>query len=74
MSSLLSLSSLLFRPLLSFFNSLTRSAYRKVFKVCSQQFDAGEMLAIIVVLLLPTKESFKTYVSLLPLNGVCFLS
>jgi len=33
------------------------------------------MFAIITVLHLgPIKESFKTYVSLLPLNGVCFLS
>lgn len=32
------------------------------------------MLAIIVVLLLPTKESFSTWVSLDPRNGVCFLS
>jgi hypothetical protein len=60
-SSLLSLSSLdIGLPDVSFFNSLTRSAYLSVFNVCSQQLDAGEMLAIIVVLELPTNESFKT--------------
>ena len=55
-------------------SSLTLSAYLNVFRVCSQQFYAGETLAIIVVLLLPTKESFSTCVSLEPLNGVCFFS
>ena len=35
---------------------------------------AGEIFAIIVVLLLPVKESFKTYVSLLPLKGKCLWS
>jgi hypothetical protein len=59
---------------LLFLSSLTRSAYLNVFKVCSQQLLAGETLAIIVVLLLPVKESFNTYVSLLPLNGKCFFS
>ena len=58
----------------SFFSSLTLSAYLSVFKVCAQQLEAGEMLAIIVVFELPVKESFRTCVSLLPLNGVCFLS
>ena len=55
-------------------SSFTLSAYRSVLSVCSQQLVAGETFAIIVVLLFPVNESFKTYVSLLPLNGVCFLS
>ena len=58
----------------SFLNSLTRSAYRNVLRVCSQHELAGDTLAIIVVLLLPDKESFKTWVSLLALKGRCFLS
>ena len=61
--------------LLSFFNSLTLSLYLRVFNVCSQHPLAGEMLAIITVLhLCPVNESFNTWVSLLPLNGVCFFS
>lgn len=59
---------------LPFFNSFTLSAYLRVFKVCSQQLLAGDTLAIIVVLLFPVKESFKTYVNLLPLKGKCFFS
>lgn len=58
----------------SFFNSFTLSAYLKVFRVCSQHELAGETLAIIVVLLFPVKESFRTYVNLLPLKGRCFFS
>lgn len=59
----------------SFLNSFTRSAYHKVFSVCSQHVSVGEIFAIITVLHFPPmKESFKTWVSLLPLNGVCFLS
>jgi len=42
--------------------------------VCSEQLEAGEIFAIIVVLLLPTKESLRTWVSLEPRKGVCFLS
>jgi hypothetical protein len=53
----------------SFFNSFTLSAYLSVFRVGSQQERAGETFAIIVVLLLPRKESFKTWVSFDPLNG-----
>lgn len=45
-----------------------------VLRVFSQQELAGEMLAIMVVFELPTKESLSTYVSLEPLKGVCFLS
>ena len=56
----------------SFFNSFTLSAYLRVFKVGSQHERAGDTLAIIVVLLLPMKESLRTYVSLLPLNGRWF--
>ena len=58
----------------SFLSSLTRSAYRRVLRVCSLQDSAGEILAIIVVLELPTKESLRTYVNFEPRNGVCFLS
>lgn len=58
----------------SFFSSFTLSAYLNVFNVCSEQFEAGEMFAIIVVLLFPTNESLSTYVSFDPRNGVCFLS
>lgn len=67
MSCLLKLSSLVllggapeFSTPPSFFNSFTLSAYLRVLRVCSQQERAGETLAIIVVLLLPVKESFKT--------------
>lgn len=42
--------------------------------MCSHAERAGEIFAIIVVLLVPVKESFKTCVNLLPLNGVCFFS
>lgn len=42
--------------------------------MCSQQLLAGETLAIMVVLELPVKESFRTWVSLLPLKGKCFFS
>lgn len=59
----------------SFLSSLTLSEYRRVLRVCSQHPLAGEIFATITVLhLSPVKESFRTYVSLLPLNGVCFLS
>ena len=56
----------------SFLSSLTLSAYLSVFKVGSQQERAQDTLAIIVVLLLPVNESFKTWVSLLPLKGKWF--
>jgi hypothetical protein len=58
----------------SFFKSLTLSAYLSVLRVFSHDKDPGETLAIIVVLLFPVRESFKTWVSLLPLKGVCFFS
>ena len=58
----------------SFFSSLTLSAYLNVLSVCSLQLEAGEMFAIMVVLLLPTKESLRTWVSFDPRKGVCFLS
>ena len=45
-----------------------------MFRVCSHELTAGEMLAIIVVLEVPVNESFRTCVSLEPLNGKCFLS
>lgn len=56
-----------------FFNSLTLSAYLKVFKVCSLLALLGEIFPIITVLQFPVKLSFKTRVSLLPLKGVWFL-
>ena len=65
---------LLWFPSPSFFISFTLSAYLKVFKVCSTHELAGLIFAIIVVLLSPVNESFKTWVSLLPLNGRCFFS
>ena len=61
-------------PTSSFLSSLTRSAYLKVFNVFSQHYAAGETFAIMVVLLFPVKESFSTWVSLLPRNGVWFFS
>ena len=70
-----SINGLEFALLLSFFNSFTLSEYLKVFKVCSQDPLAGEILAIMTVRQFPpVKESFKTYVSLLPLNGRCFFA
>jgi len=47
-------------PLASFLSSLTLSEYLSVLSVCSQQLEAGDILAIIVVLEFPTKLSFKT--------------
>lgn len=55
-------------------NSLTLSAYLRVFKVSSQHEDEGETFAIITVLQFPIKESLRTSVSFDPRNGVCFLS
>lgn len=46
------------------------SAYRNVFKVCSHDPEFGEMQDIITVRELPTNESLRTSVSLLPLNGM----
>jgi len=54
--------------------SLTRSAYRNVFSVCSQLLKAGLTAAIIRVRAFPVSESLSTYVSLDPRKGVCFLS
>lgn len=54
-----------------FFSYLTLSAYLNVFIVFYAEVTLGETLPIITVLQKPTKESFKTIVSLLPLNGVC---
>lgn len=47
-------------PPYSFLSSFTLSPYLSVFSECSQQSCAGDTLAIIVVLLLPSNESFKT--------------
>lgn len=47
------------------------SAYLKVFKVCSQDPELGEIHDIITVREFPTKESRKTSVNLLPRNGMC---
>lgn len=46
------------------------SAYLKVFKVCSQDPEFGEIHDIITVREFPTKESRKTSVNLLPRNGM----
>lgn len=54
----------------AFFNSLTRSAYRRVFIVFSADVTLGDTLPIITVLQNPTKESLRTMVSLLPRKGV----
>ena len=71
-SSFAALSAFMFGPRdASFLSSLTRSAYLRVLSVCSLQLEAGEMLAIMVVLLKPTKESLSTCVSLEPRNGAC---
>ena len=53
-----------------FFSYFTRSAYRSVFSVFSQEPEPGAMLPIISVRQKPVKESFKTMVSLLPRKGV----
>jgi hypothetical protein len=54
-------------------SDITQSAYLKVFKVLSKEVFAGEMLEIIRASHLPKKQSFKTYVSLDPLKGMCLL-
>ena len=48
------------RPSFPSFSSLTRSAYRSVFRECSQLAEDGEMLAIITVRQFPMKESRRT--------------
>ena len=54
------------------FRSLTRSAYRNVFNVCSQFPILGDIQAIITLRqFLPTKLCFNTCVNLLPRNGTC---
>mmetsp|Transcript_29673 Transcript_29673/g.50102 ORF Transcript_29673/g.50102 Transcript_29673/m.50102 type:complete len:267 (+) Transcript_29673:856-1656(+) len=51
--------------------SLTRSAYRSVFSVCSQFECEGDTHATMHVRVFsPTKLSFSTWVNLLPRNGV----
>lgn len=49
-----------FEPFSPFLSSFTRSAYLRVLSVCSTFALAGEILAIIVVLLLPMNESLST--------------
>ena len=56
------------------FSSLTRSAYRRVLRVCSQLPAEGDTQAIISVRQFPRKLSFSTCVSLDPRKGVCLLS
>lgn len=56
--------------LLGFFSSFTLSAYFNVFKVFSLLAEFGDTLPIMTVRQYPVKESFKTMVNLLPLNGV----
>lgn len=53
-----------------FLSYLTRSAYLRVLRVFSDDAEDGETLPIITVLQKPTKLSFRTIVSLLPLKGV----
>jgi hypothetical protein len=53
---------------LGFRISFTRSAYLNELRVCSVQEFAGLTFAIIVVLLLPVRESFRTRVSIDCLN------
>ena len=51
---------------------LTRSAYRRVLMVCSQEVELGETFAIMTVrAFVPMKESRSTSVSLLPRKGMC---
>jgi len=52
-------------------NSRYLSAYLNVFRVCSHEPVLGDMHEIITVRELPTNESLKTSVSLLPLKGMC---
>lgn len=52
------------------FNSLTRSAYLKVFNVFYEDAEEGEIFPIMTVLQKPTNESFKTIVSFDPRKGV----
>ena len=53
-----------------FLNYFTLSAYLKVFSVFSDEPEVGATFPIITVLQNPTKESFRTIVSLEPRNGV----
>lgn len=53
-----------------FFSYFTLSAYRSVFIEFYADDTFGDTFPIITVLQNPTNESFKTIVSLLPLNGV----
>lgn len=54
--------------------SFTRSAYRRVLRVCSQFPISGLTQATIQQRALsPTKLSFKTCVSFDPRNGICFM-
>jgi len=68
--SLTFISYLLNPPSLVFFSYFTLSAYLKVFIVFSADDTFGDTLPIITVLQKPTKESFKTIVSLDPRKGV----
>lgn len=54
----------------AFLSSFTLSAYFKVFKVFSELELLGAIFPIMTVLQYPVNESFRTIVSLLPLNGV----
>ena len=62
------------RSCLGFLNSLTLSAYLKVFNVCSEQLKQGLIFAIIKVRQFPIKLSRKTKVNLEPRNGLCLFS
>lgn len=65
------LSYYLLNPSVGFLNYFTRSAYRSVFNVFSEEAEEGDTFPIIIVLQNPTNESFNTIVSFEPLKGVC---
>mmetsp|Transcript_153425 Transcript_153425/g.268272 ORF Transcript_153425/g.268272 Transcript_153425/m.268272 type:complete len:293 (+) Transcript_153425:309-1187(+) len=58
-------------PPLVTLNSFTRSAYLRVFRVCSHAVFPGEMQAIMTVALFPLKLSLSTCVRVLPRKGMC---
>ena len=55
---------------LAFLSSFTLSAYFRVLRVFYELELLGAIFPIMTVLQYPVKESLRTIVSLLPLNGV----
>lgn len=53
---------------------LARDAYNIVFNVSRKLFSAGEIQAIIYVLELPPKESYRIRVNFVSLYGICLLA